>query len=1064
MGVEHPGLGEQVDADLNEVRSREAEAGDNPIELGALKAVVSYGLLALVNLAWREEGSNGLDYPSEERSGTEQWVAGRVTTGLGQLLGLLRREPVRTWDVVGDLEACLGMLSEETQEEWAPEIVRLGKSEGLTVARETTSSGVASFSTPEGTITAYVYKARNPDVMLNGAQVVLVQRIERESRGFLARPPRLVNEYAVMVDDPYWGRRVQPAEFREGPYSESFVMGWRVKGRVLQGGEAVAGARVSLEGVTADAQGVETRFWDSLEFDELVWSDTLETWVQGATVYAPIMTDAAGRWEWLCPKGQGAIYQREGDWRDGTPETAAEGLARKLVRLYAVHRGRRVELQEEQEALLDLGSGRVEVIGEPGCWVKLGTLDEDGQAYLVPSEGSFTVTGLPEGEHNLVQMRRNAWGQWESSSGCARQTVVVPGGGTVGVNLGLMANYDPGANTISGRVYERPGVPAAGIAIVTISYENGQLGDPIATTDGGGYWEVEIPPEGLGGDPWIHDAQWGTVPLLGYPYSDVVLGARAYAACQEEYKPEVWRKGDRGHSNFQYLPGGIWVQDNVTGEAFGTTEAAYGGWVTEATLPKFRYVADLWELLMGGPQLREYSLWGAGGVLQSSFYLRSQSFSEYEDLPGQYRATGYWPEAKFPYGGKIKGSAVVGREHRIGTDLPEALRLGLEFGEHQWYVQVRAGTEGPTASCWADVVCPYCGGPAWRDPDGSGFVRGYCVQCAVAFENAVAMDCRTHFASPGLAARDEGYRLDTVRVRRQGGAMGWAARYHWRPDLYDEREEYLTQSGLGQATNAPRWFARHVDAAGDGQGLGQFEAGAEPAFTAGHDLAYFGALPEVGRDLGLTQMKLRLPAGYAQAETVVVALDCKRGDGSTETIEVAVPAGVHGPMEDDPVGEVVRVTPVDKGIAEGLGSPYAGSGFYAAVTDIRLVSGPEGAACRFTVVNDTPLLASAAGVVVEDKQPSHVALQIGAQESGPQVCDDGVGQVFLAFCREGEVWLTRRAGLAGAWELPKVLTEGQCSRDPNVEKDERGTLRLVWEQAGSTAVAESRDDGGAWEG
>ena len=162
----------------------------------------------------------------------------------------------------------------------------------------------------------------------------------------------------------------------------------------------------------------------------------------------------------------------------------------------------------------------------------------------------------------MVQFRRNAWGEWDAAYGCARKTVVVAEGETAEVDLGAMETYDPGAGVIAGRVYEQMGHPAAGVAIVTLNYETGEFGAAIAETDGDGYWEVEIPPEGLGGDPWIHDQTWGSLPVLGFPYSDVVLGARAYAGWQEVYKPEVWRKGDRGHANFQYLQGGIWVEGN----------------------------------------------------------------------------------------------------------------------------------------------------------------------------------------------------------------------------------------------------------------------------------------------------------------------------------------------------------------------------------------------------------------------------------------------------------------------------------------------------------------------
>jgi hypothetical protein len=943
-------------------------------------------------------------------------------------------------------------------EHWEPEIIRLGQRDGLTVERRVTSDGIVVFTVAEGAVSAEVYKARGPDVTLDGVAVYLVEE--------LADGGTRTGRYAIMVDDPYWGRRVQPAQFEEAPFAETFVMGYRVKGRVLQDGEAVGNAKVSLEGTTSDDSGVTSTFWDSLEFNELIWSEALATWVEGPTVHAPIMTDAEGRWSFICPKGEGAIYQRAGDRRDESPETAAQPVQRWVAALRAVYHGRKVELTEDVEAVIDILSGRLEVTGEAGAWIKVGTLDEDGQAYLVPESGTVVIEGLPSGEHGVVQFRRNAWGEWDSTLGCARVSVTVAEGATATVDLGSMTAYDPGASVIAGRVYTHMGHPASGIPIVTLNYETGEIGEAIATTDAGGYWEAGIPPEGLAGDPWVHSETWGSLPVLGFPYSDVVLGARAYAAYQEEFKPEAWRKGDRGHSNFQFIQDGIWVKDNASGEVYGTAEVAYGGWVTTVPLPKYQYVADPLDLLLHGPQLREYSLYSGEELLEASFGLRSQSFSEYEELPGQFRAAGYYPESKFLIGGKIRGSTVVGDEAPIGVELPEALRVGLEFGQHEWYVQLRQERSGDgegVASCWTDLVCPYCGAPAWRDPDGGGYQRGYCGQCAAAFGRSDAMDCRTHFLSPGLRAGADRYRLHITRRQSGGGMLGSEARYHWRPDLYDESDTYLTQGGIGQATNAPRWFARHVDQVADGKGFGRFDLASSPEFTPGHSLGYFGDLPEVDRELGLTQLKLRFPSDYRQQSEAVVAVDCRRGDGTVETVEVVIPAGTRGPSEGDALGQVLRLTPVAKVLAEAKTVPYEGVGLYTEVVDVRVVRAPEAGGCKFTIINDVPLLATAEGIRVRDRRPSHVALQIGFPGSDePHLLDDAVGQVFLFYARGGSIWMTRRAGLRGTWGASRVIADGPGSGHPAADKDGTGRLLLVWEKAGALAAAESLDDGGQW--
>ena len=51
MGLEHPRLGERVQATVASVRAKEAEALDNLISVGRLKAVLTYRLLALVDVS-----------------------------------------------------------------------------------------------------------------------------------------------------------------------------------------------------------------------------------------------------------------------------------------------------------------------------------------------------------------------------------------------------------------------------------------------------------------------------------------------------------------------------------------------------------------------------------------------------------------------------------------------------------------------------------------------------------------------------------------------------------------------------------------------------------------------------------------------------------------------------------------------------------------------------------------------------------------------------------------------------------------------------------------------------
>ncbi len=1061
MALVNPGLGENLHEVLRRIQQLEATADDNTVEGHAAKQTLCQLLLLLVDFLERPgDESNALDYDDEQRTPTENFYKMQVVRGTAQLLALVQSEPVRTWSEVGVLAEILAQLTTTEDTSWRAEIIRLGPARGITVERKHTVSGTVSFDTPGGPVTAYVYKARSEDVALNGACVYLVEEMPDE------RDHAPTSRYAVMVDDAYWGRRIQPSEFREGPLTESFTMGYRLEGRTLQDGEPIENANVSLELSLETAEDGRVVCWDSLEYNELVYDGDLDTYVAGAVVLAPIRTNAEGRWEFIAPKGHGALYQRKADRRDDTQETASRGLSRYVHEVRAAYKGRMAIAAEGQEAVIDILSGSLEITGEPGVRLRVGTLDNPGDRYTMPAGGSFTISGLPEETHSIVAFKMTGGNTWDQTWGCPRVLAEVKRGQTTSVTLPPMEHYTE-PEFLCGRVYRRFGVPASGIDIVAIDRESCEVTGVIATTDGDGYWSATVPPEGLEGEPFVHDPYWGSVPILGVPYSDVVLGARAYSAHHEMYRPEAWRRPSRGHSNFGFCPGSVVVRACEGDEVFATGPTSYGGWITEGVLPGFQYIADIEALVEYGPVLREYDLVIDGQCVVPGFVLRAQSFEGWETEPGQYRCAGYYPEAKFFLGGKVHGNVLRDDKERVKDNLPEAARVGLEFGERQAYIEVRARREDGVSevrSGLADLVCPYCGGPAHRDPSGV-YLRGFCLQCANAFGRADAMDCRGYFETPALAATDGvGYRLRAVQVSEREGEWSRLLRYHWRPDLYDETDYFVTQSGPGQPTNAPRWVAKHVDEVGDGLGFGKFDSDEAEPFTPGHTLEYFKGLPEIDRELGLAGLKLRFPAGYVAPAAYVVEIDCVRGDGCVETKRVTIPAGSKGPDGDDPFGDVVRVVEIDKLRAEEKTWPYPDTGLYVGVVEVRLVE-PEGApGCKFAIVNDVPLLASPEGVPVEVKAATPVALQIVGAWGNPHVLDDAVGQLFMFYVERGNIQMSRRAGLPDSWSAPRRVTEGGDGDEPWADKDDRGQLILVCNRGiNEVQMLRSLDDGRHWE-
>jgi hypothetical protein len=220
--------------------------------------------------------------------------------------------------------------------------VLLGGSRGVVVQEGVTVSGMVVFPLASGEVVARVYQARNPDVWLDEVCVGLVAETgnddgptplapSRQRATATAGPASLrscgpsgetasatatagfTGRFALLVDDAYWGRRVQPGAFVAAPLGEDIVMGYRLSGSIRREGAPLAGEPVSLEVRLQTAEDGVVVLWDSEEYNRLAWSDTAGTFVAGPEVAAPIMTDANGNWEYIVPCGDGAVYQRAGE-------------------------------------------------------------------------------------------------------------------------------------------------------------------------------------------------------------------------------------------------------------------------------------------------------------------------------------------------------------------------------------------------------------------------------------------------------------------------------------------------------------------------------------------------------------------------------------------------------------------------------------------------------------------------------------------------------------------------------------------------------------------------------
>lgn len=176
------------------------------------------------------------------------------------------------------------------------------------------------------------------------------------------------------------------------------------------------------------------------------------------------------------------------------------------------------------------------LMGTPGTWLRFGPLHYRGDLYEMRSDGTLRLEGLNPGRYGIVQFKRNSWGEWDSSWGAARSVVRLFPGREEMLTLPEGREYDPAEDLVAGRVYLTQDEPAIGLAIRVVNFEKPQINAvPAALTDETGYWEARVGESGFGGDLWVNDLTYGTIPLLGYPYSDVVLGTELWGGIVYRY-------------------------------------------------------------------------------------------------------------------------------------------------------------------------------------------------------------------------------------------------------------------------------------------------------------------------------------------------------------------------------------------------------------------------------------------------------------------------------------------------------------------------------------------------
>ncbi len=294
-----------------------------------------------------------------------------------------------------------------------------------------------------------------------------------------------------------------------------------------------------------------------------------------------------------------------------------------------------------------------------------------------------------------------------------------------------------------------------------------------------------------------------------------------------------------------------------------------------------------------------------------------------------------------------------------------------------------------------------------------------------------------------------GYTTAIVQVLRRGGVWRRRLRYHWRPEDYAEDEDHLRQDGIYQPTNAPRWCNRGATQSSTHLVIGTWTGGAYQ-----HLESLAEAEARLGRTLGLAQMKLVSFDQVSEAQELVFT--CELGDGTTEQRTV-----VLGPeLEPEDIVPLVRVNRLS---AEQKQWPYRGTGQYRDVPAVQRITGGDPGDLSFEVAADVPFLHGESGVAVRSLERTQFAVQLDRSWGEPHLFDDAVGQVFLHYVEEGDVWFRRRTGAGSAWGPPRQVTGDGDSTEPWAEKDDRGLTVLARQRGGTEVeVLWSPDDGRQW--
>ena len=859
------------------------------------------------------------------------------------------------------------------------------------VVHETDANGLVTFTTPGMAATVQRYAGYPIYMQAYNADDIPLSAFVIECKGGYA------GKYLLGVQHPALGMRIQPSAPTAGPLNETFTACGTCSVRLLNLTTPEASARVTIIGKRQTVDGEETIEIGANHYAELSYDSGLGAYVPGPLSVGEWTTDASGyvkahnvaeaAWEpLLFPLWPGNSWGTDPASQKVWDGSAQRECSEYLDKFEFWYKGLHLDVNFGDTVDFQVGGASIQFTGTPG-WVVTFALRTDWGAgsyrwttwgtVTIPAGGSITVNDLYEGQYIILVSD-------PATSNYSKRAYVDTTAGQTTTH----ACDTPGGNDDSW-AYLYDAEPAAGVEVWTSD------GTYLGTTDANGYFDSSSFGAYDNSALVIRDPDWG-IQEQTTRRGDYCLGGRLIIYDDSIWK-RPWLTGDANQRT-------LYLECQETGDKYTVTGGYPIGQLSEAMPrnsdstwhPGSGMTPGYWET----PTRYHYDLKSGTETLATGLM-----------IPGMDSPADFWAcpamatKQAETVGGRVNGELThLGvTDEQIDASLAEAARMGLERGGWSGTMglrvfvakQVGSGYESPQTA-YLGQICPVCAGPVWRWPSKPGVaIYGYCQNCAAAWSQLDATECRTYFETPTIGA---GTAKSSVLAWPPTGAHRVREELlHWyRPVEYAETSSYETQSGRGMTTNAPRWFN-----ADDSPPvpeyhprLAAYEAG---TFTQDETASSIKTTLGITDDVYL-RPKVEVKPGTTHSGETTYQLTFLDANGNTISATCVIPDGRQGRNGGD-WPEVAFLTDAAVMAAEYELKPWKGCLLVTECTGVTVLNGPT--TNSIYVVADSPAFVDAL-VPVENEERTPFVLPFWPHARGLDMFRQPAGNVTWTVWIDGD--------------------------------------------------------------